>query len=76
MPVGDPNPVYCDNTFATLGRQTITYFAPNAVTISVVTLTLQPSWVTAVKVGNNIEIYVDVPNLAITAPVTILMHIT
>ena len=70
VPVGDPNPVYCDNTFANAGRQTITYFAPNAVTISIVTPTLQPSWVTAAKVGNNIEIYVDVPNLAITAPVT------
>ena len=32
--VGDPNPVYCDNTFANAGRQTITYSAPNAVTIS------------------------------------------
>ena len=70
VPVGDPNPVYCDNTFANAGTQIITYFAPNAVTISIVTPTLQPSWITAAKVGNNIEIYVDVPNLAITAPVT------
>ena len=27
VPVGDPNPVYCDNS----GLQVITYFAPNAI---------------------------------------------
>ena len=65
VPVGDPNPVYCDNS----GMQVITYFAPNAIEARAVTPTT-PSWITALKVGDNIQISVNVPNLAITVPAT------
>ncbi|MEN8812741.1 MAG: hypothetical protein ABF277_05460 [Candidatus Arcticimaribacter sp.] len=64
--VGDQNPVLCDNS----GVTTIRYSAPNAVRSSLVTPTLQPAWITAAKVGNFIDVRVNVPNLAITAPVT------
>ena len=64
--VGDQNPILCDNS----GLTTIRYSAPNAVTISLVTPTLQPSWITAAKVGNFIDISVNVPALAISVPTT------
>ena len=70
VPVSDPNPVYCDNTDVVSGTQFITYYAPNAITISQVTPTTQPSWITANKIGTDIIISVEVPDLAITAPVT------
>ena len=62
--VTDENPFLCDGS----GMTTLNFNAPNAVAVSVVATT--PAWITAAKVGNDVVVSMNVPNLGLTLPTT------
>ena len=62
--VTDENPLLCDGS----GITTLNFNAPNAVAVSVVATT--PSWITATKVGNDVVVSMNVPNLGLSLPAT------
>ena len=60
----DENPLLCDGS----GLTTLNFDAPNAIAVSVVATT--PSWITAAKVGNDVVVSMNVPNLGLSLPAT------
>ena len=62
--VVDENPLFCDGE----GLTDLIFNAPNAVAVSVVATT--PSWITASKVGNDVVVSMNVPNLGLSFPTT------
>ena len=64
--VTDANPFLCDGS--TPNPTTLTFSAPNAVAVSIVATT--PSWITAAKVGNDVVVSMNVPNLGLSVPTT------